>query len=146
MTRRPVAVLVGLSALAIVVLGCSGTPTPDVSTSPAAIAPQEVSPADLPAVPELGEPVGVRNDVEIDDCRTDAPLTASGTVTNTADQESDIVIVVNWATDRGDVLARGIASIEDVEPGGTADWTASSEEKPSAAVECVISAQRGTLP
>lgn len=143
---RVAALVAGL----LVLVGCSDSePAPEESsasdTGPA-VDPTNVSPQDLPAEPPLTDAEGIFDDVVVAECTTTAPLTASGTVTNSAAEPADLVIVVNWTNERSDVLARAIAVLEDAPPGQSLDWSAQSPAAVEGELSCIPNAQRGTLP
>lgn len=65
-------------------------------------------------------------------------MTAS--LTNSADAARDYVIVVSWTTDTSDVLARGVATVDEVAPGDSADVTVSAQV-PDGAATCTFNVQ-----
>lgn len=127
--------------------GDDSSPAPSASTGSTRSVPgsETTSPSDLPDIPELKDSAGIAAAVALDSCATEAPLKAAGTVTNQAKDAKDLVIVINWATARGDVLARAVETLEDVPAGDTKDWEVNVKEKPIEAVQCSLSATAGTL-
>lgn len=127
--------LAGAAALVLLgaVTGCTGEPTDgdDIASADGTSAAAEesataessadgVSPADLPSVPELADAVGARGDVTFGACATtpgDAVVTFS--ITNSAAEARTYSVVVSWTSSASDVLARGVALVEDVEPAET---------------------------
>lgn len=156
MKLAPLATLALVTALALT--GCSGgsddadtdAGTPDASGSPSSSATegQILSPEDLPEVPEFdNEARGVFSDVQVEDCSVGpGEVEANGTAENTGNFARDIVVVMNWAvTATGDVVARGVATLEDLEPGESADWEVSGEFDVDEPVGCVPTALAGQL-
>jgi len=102
-SRQCVAALAGLLAIAG---GCSNDDETD-ATSPAAgtatsVAETGVSSGRL-TVPELTEPVGVVDDVVIEDCTMkQGVVRANGTAVNSSDVDGDIAITIIWMLNNSD--------------------------------------------
>jgi len=158
-----------LSPLAGVVLaatlalaGCSGSSDePTDAASSGAAAQQDggdgaeqtagegiVSPDDLPEEPAFDTKAkGVIKDVAVENCETGpGDVAANGTATNSGKFARDIVVTINWAvSSTSDVVARGVATLEDVEPGESADWEVESSFDVDEPVGCVPTARAGQL-
>ncbi|MCH1864898.1 hypothetical protein [Nocardioides sp. CFH 31398] len=146
--RRHRGALVAVLALAATA-GCSGDEPqaePDQeSSSSAAVDPARVSPADLPEIPEVRDPVGAVGDLTLGECGTGpGEVSVSGEVTSSAEIRRDVVVVVSWTNDTSDVLGRGVAVVEDLEPGETAEVSLDAEVA-EGATRCVPNVRRGVL-
>lgn len=152
----------GRTTLAVVVLGvalvgCSSSgEEPDAaaphgaqgSSAPAgggSAPPATTSPADLPGVPALRQERGIVDQLQIDACPTRAGRRrVTGEVTNAGRHPRDLVVVVNWTNDAYDVLARGVAVVEDVAPGATRTWRLGADVEGDVTT-CTPSARAGQL-
>ncbi len=115
------------------------------ATEPASVDPGKVSPTDLPEVPQMRQAKGALDDVEFGDCETGAgEQEVTGTVTNSTRKARDYAITVSWTNDESDVLARGVAVIEDVEGGERATFDLLADV-PEAATTCTFFVQRGNV-
>lgn len=130
---------------------CSGDdgdeedPDASESSSQSSVDPSRVSPADLPEAPPIAEAEGAVNDASFGDCATgEGDQTVTGTVTNPLADERDYVIVVSWVNETSDVLARGVATLTDLEGGASADFEVSASV-PSGIADCTFLVQRGDL-
>ncbi|MGD9957805.1 hypothetical protein [Nocardioides sp.] len=139
-------------ALLVSTAACSGDDDPkgdkSPSASPTAASSGVITPTKLPDIPKFdGKNQGIIKDVVVDSCDTDpGTVKAAGTVTNSAKQSKDIVVVMGWAaTTGGDLVARGVATLKDVPSGETVDWDVEADLKFDGAVGCVPTAWRGTL-
>jgi len=130
--------------------GCSGgdakgdqQPAPDPGPSSTGV----ISPPKLSAVPTLKKEKGIAADTTMKDCSAaKGPVKATGTVKNTGDKASDLVVVVSWIVPQGsDVVARGVAVVKKAEPGSSHDWSVASDVKVDQQVQCVLSARRGDI-
>lgn len=152
------AALVLLTTLTTFLLaGCSGDSEPDATPSstatsseaPATAAAEGViSPADLPADPRFGARTqGVIKDVTVEQCDTEpGDVTASGTATNSGTVARDMVVTVSWTVGAtGDVVAKAIATVDDLAPGDTADWDVEATVPGSTTAACVPTALAGQL-
>lgn len=123
-------------AVAGLAVGCTGESNPVESVETGRIAP-----GDLATIPALEGAVGAREDVTFGDCSTDpGEVTVTASLTNSADAARDYVIVVSWTTDTSDVLARGVATVDEVAPGDSADVTVSAQV-PDGAATCTFNVQ-----
>lgn len=143
---RTVAVAVLLSATA-----CSADGPEKVETlpskSPTAVDTGIISP-ELPKNPRFkGTVDGIIKDVAVESCDLEeGTVRAAGTATNSAQNAQDIVVSISWAVPTtSDVVARGIAILEDVKAGETLNWDVEAELGSSQTVACVPTALRGTL-
>lgn len=152
MKTAPAALLVLL--LAVSLGGCSDddaepSATPSSSAAPESPATEGViSPRDLPDDPEFtNKAQGVISDVEVETCDTEpGEVEASGTATNSGKFARDVVVVVSWTVGAtGDVVAKGIAAVEDLEPGDSGDWTVTATVPGSTTAACVPTALAGQL-
>ncbi|HET7736315.1 MAG TPA: FxLYD domain-containing protein [Nocardioidaceae bacterium] len=102
-------------------------------------------PGDLPYIPELADQVPVAPDATYDECGLGGgPQTVTGTITNSADAPKDFVITFNWVDDELELRGQGVAVVEDLAPGATADWSATGQLL-DGATQCVPSFFRGDL-
>lgn len=140
-------------ALALVLGACSDDPEP--SSEPSTTAPATTTAAtegvispELPDDPEFtNDSQGVIKDVEVTSCDT-APgdVTASGTATNSGKSARDLVVTISWTVgSTGDVVAKGIATIDDLAPGDSADWDMKATVPGSTTTACVPTALAGQL-
>ncbi len=147
-------VLVGSLLVPVVLLtGCSGDDSgsgdkADAGPSASAtgpVDPGDVAPADLPEVPAVRRAEAALDDVELTGCSTDAgEQQVTGTVTNSTGKSRDYAITVSWTDDDSVVLARGVAVVQDVEGGGTAEFELGADV-PEAATICTFFVQRGRV-
>jgi hypothetical protein len=139
--------------LVAVVLGagaCSDDeePSSDEPTSSSTSADTGIISPELPEIPKFdGKTAGVIDDVVVDSCDTEAgAVAASGSATNSSGDTQDIVVVISWAvTTTSDVVARGVATLEDVEAGDTVPWSVAADLASGHEVACVPTALRGSL-
>jgi ABC-type glycerol-3-phosphate transport system substrate-binding protein len=141
--------------IALALGACSGDDEPTSAPSPAAgssSAPPAtegvISPADLPAEPAFDNRAqGVISDVTVESCDTEpGDVTARGTAKNSGKFPRDVAVVMSWTVGSvGDVVARGVAEVEDLEPGESAEWTIETTLPGSTTAACVPSAQAGQL-
>lgn len=140
-------------ALALLLGACSDDSEPSSAPSTTAPAPtpaaaEGVISPELPADPEFTNDVqGVIKDVEVASCDT-APgdVAASGTATNSGKFARDLVVTISWTVgSTGDVVAKGIATVEDLEPGASADWDVKATVPGSTTTACVPTALAGQL-
>lgn len=115
-------------------------------TATATVDPDRTSPSDLPEVPELDDVVGAVKDVEMGECSTDkGENTVTGTVKNPTENETDYVITVSWITSRSDVVARGVATVENLGGGDEEKWSATGDLAKAGSYSCTLQVQRGNL-
>ena len=151
--NRVVATTASLGCLVAMLAGCSGSggddsKAPVPAPEPAAASSTGViSPPTLTTVPDLKKPAGILKDTTMGDCgAAKGPVKASGTVTNSDDDEQDLVVVVSWIVPQGsDVVARGVAVIKNAKAGSKHDWAVASDVKVDQQVQCVLSARRGSI-
>lgn len=145
--RTPV-VRVGAAGL-VLLLGltaCSGSDEPEPTPTPApSVDAERVAPEKLPEAPELEDAEGAVTDISYDPCAVEAgEQEVAGEVRNSSDDEADYVITVSWINGTSDVRGRGIAVVEDVEPGETKKWSLAADVL-DGAVQCAPNVLRGTL-
>ncbi len=145
-----------LLVLGLGAAGCSGddpdpsaepTTASEVGAEPAA-SDGVITPADVPVIPAFAKtPKGVIGDVVVDSCDTEAgDVAASGTATNSAESARDVVVVVSWTVgDTGDVVARGIATLNELGAGESADWRLDATVPGADTAACVPMALAGRL-
>jgi hypothetical protein len=147
LTRTVVAVAIAVAAIAQA--GCSGDDDgkdkgvkKDDPT-----AGQVISPDDMPAIPVVKRPQGIIADTKMDACSTEpGKVEANGTVKNSSKKPRDLAVVVSWTSGSGgDVVGRGVATFKSVPGGDTKKWSVEATVKADAAVQCVVTAQAGTL-
>lgn len=140
--------------LAVLLAGCGGDaepaapPSTSATESAAPATEGVISPRDLPADPEFSNKAqGVISDVEVEQCDTEpGEVEASGTATNSGDFARDVVVVVSWTVGAtGDVVAKGVAAVEDLEPGDSGEWTITTTVPGSTTAACVPTALAGQL-
>lgn len=98
-------------------------------------------------------PQGVVDDLTVASCDTGpGAVTASGTIDNSGKFARDLVVVITWvAPGSSRVLARGVATVEDVAPGASGQWTTDAEladgegGSDGEAVACAPAAYAGQL-
>jgi len=101
---------------------------------------------DLPSAPSLTKPMGATEDVTMrGSCGLEpGEQDVAGRVTNPTKRTLDYVINVSWVSDDGRVRGRAVASVDDVAPGASQKWSATTEILDDAAA-CVTNALRGRL-
>ncbi|CAN5422532.1 hypothetical protein BH11ACT8_BH11ACT8_16870 [soil metagenome] len=118
--------------------GESATDDPSASSAPA---------PDLPLAPTIKQAVGASSDIDWDpaSCTTDAGRrTVKGTVTNPTRKRRGYVITITWISG-AQVLGRGIAVVQGVQPGKEADWSLTAKVL-DGADQCVPNVLRGLIP
>lgn len=149
-TGRFTAPLVAALAVAALTAGCGGGDEPEERPEAGEEASEgvdasRVSPDDLPEVPDIAEPVGAVGDLDLGDCETGpGEVTVTGEVTNSGEVRRDVLVVLSWTNDTSDVLGRGVAVVEDLEPGDSAEVTLDAEVA-DGATQCVPNVQRGVV-
>ncbi len=142
-------------ALAATLTGCSGdddepkaeTNSPSTSTPSASesVDPGNVSPDDLPTIPQVKGETGAIGALTLGDCATDAgPQTVSGEITSPAKKSADYLVTVSWTTSDSDVMGRGFAVLQDVEPGATEEFEIHAKVA-KGATQCVPGVVYGTI-
>lgn len=107
-----------------------------------------ITPADVPDIPRFdGRSRGVIGDVEVETCDTEpGAVRAAGTATNSAEVVRDVVVVISWTVgETGDVVARGVASLDDLAPGRSATWGVEASVPGAEAATCVTTALAGRV-
>jgi hypothetical protein len=145
-------VIAGVLALSLA--ACSGDdtdpadPTSSESSAPSAqesVDPDKVSPPDLPTVPRVRRERGAIKDVTFGECATKAgEQTVTGELTSSAQGTVDYLVTISWTTGSGDVMGRGFAVVEDVEPGATEPWEITAKVA-KGATQCVNGASFGRI-
>ena len=133
-----------LAALMLLAVGaCSAdkeSADPPRAIAPSAeesVDPGNVSPPNLPKVPIVRNERGAIKDLTLAECKTDAgPQTVSGEMTSSAKVPVDYLVTVSWTTSAGDVMGRGFAVVQDIEPGATESFEISAKVK-DGATQCV---------
>lgn len=102
----------------------------------------------LADIPALKKSKGIAADTTVANCTTrPGDVKASGTVTNTAKVARDLVVTMSWiAPKHSDVVARGVATMKQVKPGSTTDWSIESTLGYKAGdAQCIVGASAGQL-
>jgi hypothetical protein len=74
----------------------------------------------MPAIPKVQGAQGAIGDLTLGDCATDAgKQTVTGEITSSAKKSADYLVTLSWTTSDSDVMGRGFAVLQDVEPGAT---------------------------
>lgn len=145
--------VVAVLALAGVLVGCADDDPKPAATPTTAAEPSDpatsgiISPA-LPDIPEFSNKrQGAIDDVTQESCDQEpGPVTASGEATNSGEFPRDVVVVMSWTVgSTGDVVARGITAVEDLEPGDSAPWSVEADLPGDVPAQCVLSAYAGQL-
>lgn len=152
MLKKTPALLIA-AVLALTLGACSGDDepaTPDGAETTAAtdqesVDPAKVSPSNLPEVPAVRRERGAIKDVTFGDCETAAgEQTVTGELTSSAKGPVDYLVTISWTTGSGDVMGRGFAVVEDVEPGATESWEITAKVA-KGATQCVNGASYGRI-
>lgn len=136
--------------LALGLAACSGEDDKDDADgtggeSTVAVDPSRVSPSDLPEVPEVKKGQGAISDTTFGECATDAGRQrVTGTVENSTTSKADYVVTVSWINETSDVLARGVAVVEDLGAGASSEIEVSAEV-PEGVSNCTFHVVRGAL-
>lgn len=148
-SRTGVALAASLALLAL--SGCTdggdSEPSPSVPASAAGDPTQPAEQASpLPVPPKLTNSAGIAKDVAIVECpTTEGKVSAKGTAKNSAKKAKDLVVIVIWLkNDSGDPLGSGIATLKDVKPGKSKDWTVDTTLV-AQADRCVLNATAGSI-
>ena len=143
----PVAAL----ALAAALTACSGDddePSADKSppsSASASVDPGNVSPDNLPTVPEVKGAKGAIDALTLGECETEAgQQTVSGEITSSAKKSADFLVTLSWTTSTSDVMGRGIAVLQDVAPGATEGFEIEAKVAEGAKL-CVPGVVYGTI-
>jgi hypothetical protein len=149
MTSRPLTALLAALALAAALTACSSDDEPEGGEkSPAAtesVDPANVSPPNLPKVPQVKGEKGAIDALTLGECETDAgQQTVTGEITSPAKKSADFLITVSWTTSDSDVMGRGFAVLQDVEPGDTEEFEISAKVA-EGATQCVPGVVFGTI-
>lgn len=141
--------VVALAGLLAITGSCSDDDDETDTSSPAAGTATSVAETAVSSepftVPELTEPVGVVNDVVIDECTMKkGAVRANGTAVNSADADGDIAITILWMLNNSDdPISLASTTLEDVPAGDEVEWSVETDIE-RAAERCVINARRGT--
>ena len=106
----------------LVLSGCSGSDDDEKSAgkpgkSPSTIDTSGISPQDLPTPPAVAKAKGAVSALRLGTCPvTPGKNKVTGTITSQARKTTDYLVVVNWSTDKGDVMGRGYAVLRDLQP------------------------------
>lgn len=133
MTARPLITGATIAVLALALVGCTPDDGPEPNPSPSATestdAAEEQTPGitDVQDTPGSGEGLtGALVDTTTTTCeRGDEGWTVAGTVTNPAEGAVNYRIYVSLLTEDQDTRALQQVNVDGVEPGATADWSAS---------------------
>lgn len=102
-------------------------------------------PGDLPYIPELANSEPVASDASYEKCGLGGgSQTVTGTIANSAATAKDFVITINWTDDALELRGQGVAVVEDLAPGASADWSVTGQLL-DGATQCVPSFFRGDL-
>ncbi|MDQ1105614.1 FxLYD domain-containing protein [Nocardioides zeae] len=152
MTRRLLTAAL-VPVLLLVPAACSGgdegarseLSNPRPSSTDPSLDEGRVSPADLPTAPVLEGGTGARGDLAAAECDAAAGVQAvAGELTNSGDAAADYVVVVSWTTATSDVVARGVATVEDLAPGAARSVEVTAEV-PSGATACTVNVRRAPV-
>ncbi|WP_394940195.1 hypothetical protein [Psychromicrobium sp. YIM B11713] len=133
-------------ALAACTPGESKNPTSTTPSASVSQATQGLISPQLPEIPQLEGVKGIHSSTTMAQCSSKAgPVTANGKVTNSTSQTADLVVTVDWATASSDVMARGVAVLRAVQPGESKAWQVSAQLSYQQPVNCILTAQAGTL-
>ncbi|GAB3072033.1 FxLYD domain-containing protein [Nocardioides zeae] len=152
MTRRLLTAAL-VPVLLLVPAACSGgdegalsePSSPRPSSTDPSLDEGRVSPADLPPAPVLEGGTGARGDLAGAECDVaTGPRSVAGELTNSGGTAADYAVVVSWTTATSDVVARGVATVEDLAPGAsrTVEVTA---EVPAGATACTVNVRRAPV-
>lgn len=141
------AVLAALLALAACTPGDSKDPAASSApSSPSAQASQGLISPQLPEIPTLDGAKGIRSNTTLAQCSTKpGAVTANGQVTNPGKETADLVVTVDWATASSDVMARGVVVLKGVPAGESKEWKVNAQLSYKQPVNCILTAQAGTL-
>jgi hypothetical protein len=134
----------------MVLSGCGGSDDkagekPKATSSPTAIDTSGISPQDMPTPPNVGKPKGAVAALSLGTCPTDAgEQTVTGSITSPAKAATDFLVVINWATEAGDVMGRGFTVLRDVKPGEKRELSITAKVA-KGAKRCVPFVQYGTI-
>ena len=113
---------VGIACL-LTLSGCSSSDNDGKSAekpkspSPSTLDTSGISPQNLPTPPAVTKAKGAVSALQLGKCAvTPGKHTVKGTITSPAKKTTDYLVVVNWSTDKGDVMGRGYAVLRDVKP------------------------------
>jgi hypothetical protein len=143
---------VAVLALAAALAACSGDDDkgPSADKSPQAsdstsVDPSNVSPDNLPSVPKVKGEKGAISALTLGDCDTAAgKQKVSGEITSSAKKSADYLVTLSWTTSDGDVMGRGFAVLQDVEPGATEELEIEAQVA-KGATQCVPGVVYGTI-
>ncbi|GAA4887902.1 hypothetical protein GCM10025789_00030 [Tessaracoccus lubricantis] len=164
MDFRTTLAAVALSGL--ILTGCTGTgeqsPSPDTPTgstsatgteapsveptesSTPAVEPSPIAHGERETIPTLGaEEAGIASDVDLKECGLEAgAVSATGTVTNSADEARDVVVAVIWLGKDGSGSSLSVKVFQEagVPAGESRDFTLETEI-PADASRCVLNAR-----
>lgn len=161
MIRRSAALPSVVLLAAVALSGCSGSDDPadpdDAASSEGGAAgpgatdsPTEGAPTispDLPALPTITRAEGAAGDLVWDPatCGTDGgKQTVRGKIENSSRKSADYSVNISWISDGADTLGRGIAVVQDVEPGATKPFTLTATVL-DGATQCVPNVLRGVI-
>ncbi len=149
MTSTSVARALAAVTLALALTGCTGeeepSAEPSASESPS-VDPANVSPDNLPEIPQVKGEKGAIDALTLGDCATEAgQQTVSGEISSPAKRSVDFLVTLSWTTDTGDVMGRGFAVLKDVPAGGTESFEIKAEVA-EGATQCVPLVVFGTVP
>ena len=143
MTNKRLSLLLVTGVLTAALAGCSGDDAPGEAPSgspsgSASVDPGNVSPTNLPDIPELKRNRGgAVKDLTLGECAYDpGKQEVSGTIESSQDKAVDYLVTVSWTTAGGDVMGRGFALLKDVQPGASEDFTIKAKVA-DGATQCV---------
>ncbi|AJT42032.1 hypothetical protein [Psychromicrobium lacuslunae] len=100
----------------------------------------------LPEIPALDGAKGIRANTTLAQCSTKpGAVSASGKVKNSTAETADLVVTVDWVTASSDVMARGVVVLKGVPAGESKDWKVNAQLSYQQPVNCILTAQAGTL-
>lgn len=144
---RSVRTAAAAAMMSLLLAGCTGDPAPVTEESTVVESAAPSSPAAEPAAPPVLSGAAMATaDLEVTACPPGSgSVTATGTVSNSADAVADYLVVVTWLGADGGVLASSWAEVPAVGAGTTAEWSATGELGGAQAAGCTTRLTRGTL-
>lgn len=118
----PARVLVAGVTCLLLLSGCtsdtdSGGPKPSKGPSASTLDTSAISPQDLPTPPSVAKAKGAVAALKLGKCAlTPGKQTVKGRIASTAKSTTDYLVVVNWSTEKGDVMGRGYTVLKNVKP------------------------------
>lgn len=118
----PARVLVAGVTCLLLLSGCTSDsdsegPKPSKGPSASTLDTSAISPQDLPTPPSVAKAKGAVAALKLGKCAlTPGKQTVKGRIASTAKSTTDYLVVVNWSTEKGDVMGRGYTVLKNVKP------------------------------